>query len=1117
MAARNRRAEPAAAVGAAALRLLGAPQLLLDGRAHPLERRDAALLALLALDGPLPRARAAAVVWPDADEPRARNNLRQRLFRLRRLAGRDVVDAAPLLRLAAGLRHDLADPGAQLQADDGAAAGELLGAFDYADCAELADWVAAARERWRSARREALAAAADRCEAEGRIAQALRYADRLAADEPLLEHAQRRLMRLHYLRGDRAAALAAFERARDLLARELGAQPGAETRELAALIERSGTLPAAARARPQPVAVLRPPRLVGREAVWLQLAQAAEAAGGAFVCGEPGIGKSRLLGDFAAAQGAAPPVAARPGDARLPYALLARLLRELAARHGAPEAGWLRAELARFLPELGAAPRAALDPLRLRQALAAAFAQWQAAGLALVALDDLQFADAATLELLPELAGAPQLAWLLGLRAAELPAALAAWLDDHGEDAPRRVDLAPLPAPAIAELLESLALPGLDAAAWAGPLARHTGGNPMFILETLRALLADGALPAAPRLPVPASIGPLIERRLAQLSAPALRLARVAALAGQDFSADLAAAVLGQHALDLAEAWRELEGAQVIRAQAFAHDLIFEATLRSVPAPIAASLHRDIAAHLLRAGAPPVRVARHFEQAGLPAQAAPEYERAAVQALRDSRRAEEARLLERAFDCYEQAGLADALFDCGDRLGAALLAATSYAQGEALAATLAQRAATPRQRLIALDLDASLYSDAHNDEAALARLRAARALAAELGEQGRQRRLAQREASVLGYLNRGAEGLALLAPLVAQLDRSGADPAAGELLCMYAGLLEFEGQLAEAVEALADAERLARADGDLTLLGSVLQVRAVCRHHLGRLEDAAADYDAARRLYSTSRGDEADGNFEEAGLARHWRDLGRFGDSLALCEAAIDAAARKGRDWVVAHAQVILAQTWIQLGQGARARRLLDAIATGVAANRLAILIHQAEMARLEGRSGRALIEEALQAAEQASRRERMRWSLGAKLCAELPADEAVARARQIYEEASARQIWSAALPALAQWTDALRRAGRARDAARQARVLGGVLRERAPVGMYAPEYRWIAYQAFKAAGERAEAVGVLRAALDWISQVALPTVPDEFKDSFLNRNPINRAILTTASQRQHG
>src|SRR5882672_4343081 len=101
----------AAAHGAVDVRLhlLGSPKLALaNGRELALERKDAALLALLVLDGPTARAQAAAMVWPDVDDNRARNSLRQRLFRLRRATGRDVVIADSMLRLAGDIDHDLA-------------------------------------------------------------------------------------------------------------------------------------------------------------------------------------------------------------------------------------------------------------------------------------------------------------------------------------------------------------------------------------------------------------------------------------------------------------------------------------------------------------------------------------------------------------------------------------------------------------------------------------------------------------------------------------------------------------------------------------------------------------------------------------------------------------------------------------------------------------------------------------------------------------------------------------------------------------------------------------------------------------------------------------------------
>jgi hypothetical protein len=70
---------------------------------------------------------------------------------------------------------------------------------------------------------------------------------------------------------------------------------------------------------------------------------------------------------------------------------------------------------------------------------------------------------------------------------------------------------------------------------------------------------------------------------------------------------------------------------------------------------------------------------------------------------------------------------------------------------------------------------------------------------------------------------------------------------------------------------------------------------------------------------------------------------------------------------------------------------------------------------------------------------------------------------------------------------------------------------------MYRAEAWWIEFEAFSTGGDMVDATNSLAHAVDWINTVALPNVPDEFSDSFLNRNPINRAILTTASRKlQH-
>src|SRR5262249_5004620 len=162
----------------------------------------------------------------------------------------------------------------------------------------------------------------------------------------------------------------------ELLRHQLGAAPAPQTLELVRLIERSGALPLT-RAKPVPIAILRPPRLIGRDAEWARLGASQAAGWVTLVQGEPGIGKTRLLGDYAAS--AAPGaifLSARPGDARFPYGLLAKIVRTVASRFGEPTTGWVRDELARVAPEFGTPPTHALDALTFQRAIFEALAQW---------------------------------------------------------------------------------------------------------------------------------------------------------------------------------------------------------------------------------------------------------------------------------------------------------------------------------------------------------------------------------------------------------------------------------------------------------------------------------------------------------------------------------------------------------------------------------------------------------------------------------------------------------------------------------------------------------------------------------------------------------------------
>ncbi|GAP38569.1 transcriptional regulator, AfsR/DnrI/RedD family [Piscinibacter sakaiensis] len=202
------------------------------------------------------------------------------------------------------------------------------------------------------------------------------------------------------------------------------------------------------------------------------------------------------------------------------------------------------------------------------------------------------------------------------------------------------------------------------------------GGNPAWLLECLKSLWlgrpgdgapappSAGAVPApgtraktamttvardpppSPRdrreIPLPPTLREAVRLRLQRLPEPALQLAQVAAVAGGDFSLGLAAALLGRNLLGLAPALGALEQAQVFQGLGFAHDLVAEAVLDSLPRALRPALHRGVAAQLQAQQAPAAAIADHLQAAGEAAAAAPWWLQAAARARRQWQMAEAA-------------------------------------------------------------------------------------------------------------------------------------------------------------------------------------------------------------------------------------------------------------------------------------------------------------------------------------------------------------------------------------------------------------------------------------------------------------------------------------------
>lgn len=489
------------------------------------------------------------------------------------------------------------------------------------------DWLALERSRLEEMRRVALQLEADRLERRGDIEEAVGHAEALCALDPLDESAHRRLSRLHVLRGDLDAARRQLDACRRVVERELGIAMQNETRTLR---DRIAAAEREIRLRPErhgqcvPAALDRPPTLVGRE-VELRAIEDAWAVGlVALVDGPAGMGATRLVEHAAERRGRALRIEARPGDANVPYATLGRVVADLLdALDDLKPLASTRHVLSLLAPEAGEIePGPAAEPVtaaRLQCAIASLL-QRAADRLEALVLDGLHAFDPASRSIVLAALGDVS-AWsgsvALTLRSAELDAVSRNTLTELvacGQAA--LVPLRPLGDAAVAAVLTEVEAGG--GMALARSLARYTRGTPLYLLEVLRSLHAEGRLASTHTLPrdlaVPPRIRAIVERKLAALDPDALRIARVLALepaAGPDLVAEVA---------QVDEATVDVVIGSLVAVDLLCDrggdDVVVQAIKTGTPGRVARRLHRRIASRLAARGAAPAVVAAHRRAAG---------------------------------------------------------------------------------------------------------------------------------------------------------------------------------------------------------------------------------------------------------------------------------------------------------------------------------------------------------------------------------------------------------------------------------------------------------------------------------------------------------------------
>jgi len=661
------------------IRLFGGMQLLALGQALKFAAppKAASLLAYLVVHRAQPASRDAIAFafWPDDDETRARANLRRHIaLILRALPARavqpvladnrsiqwnplypctlDVAEFEQLSRDAAGAADATA-----------VYAGDLLpDAYD--------EWILPERERLRSMHSTNLERLTESYANAGDYARAIATTRTLLLHDPWREDAVRTLLSLRHAAGDRAGALQEYERFAERLQRDLDAAPMPETVSLYESI-RSGPSSSAtdgpASALERAVVPATMP-FVGRSDELLRLRQmwvrSMRGLGGvAVISGEAGIGKSRLLGEFAAtvaAQGGTIVAGAATFPEAVPYQAVIEALRSaLPSIAGLPlDAAWLAAA-ADVLPDLRdadpALPRlSALEPARqqdrLFEAVWRCFEALAQARPLLLRIEDVHWAGPATTDLLAYLArrarGHPMLVVVTSRDdEAEPLHALRRALRRSGVFT--TIALGGLTVDDVARVVEAAFAGTSDTAGFVKRVHELSCGNPFFLAEIVRDCLAHPEMLVEPALPQ--SLAATIEARVAVLSADAQSLAEIAAVVGRAFTVEIIAAAAGISEAVTIRCTDELLDVRLVRAASradertgdeltFTHDLIRSQLYDRIPETRRRRLHRRVgmALETLRADerdALATELAHHFDRGLEPEKAAAAYLASARRAL----------------------------------------------------------------------------------------------------------------------------------------------------------------------------------------------------------------------------------------------------------------------------------------------------------------------------------------------------------------------------------------------------------------------------------------------------------------------------------------------------
>jgi tetratricopeptide (TPR) repeat protein len=256
------------------------------------------------------------------------------------------------------------------------------------------------------------------------------------------------------------------------------------------------------------------------------------------------------------------------------------------------------------------------------------------------------------------------------------------------------------------------------------------------------------------------------------------------------------------------------------------------------------------------------------------------------------------------------------------------------------------------------------------------------------------------------------------------------------------------------------------------------------------------------------------GGVIEAHVGLYASGCGLYSISLEAFDNALGVYRRDGQTLWIAVCSNNLAITLIDLGQYARARKVLEYRAPSVNHISARGACLAARITRLLGSSPTADLDRA--AAELARGDD---YYIGALLDLEraesMDADATVPLCDAVASRADEREFGGIALKARLLAARAALVAGDTTAAAARWEALAPWLETLQPADCYPLMPAAIGVEILRADGQHERAASLLAGALAWLRGTALPQVPEAFRDSFLHRNPVNRALITAESRLQ--